>query len=174
VMYLRNYGAGLGLPWQEVFQTSEKSEVEAYCRQAGISYEWLDGERLRTRQIRPAIRRHPKTDEDVWFNHALFFHVSSLEAATRDSLLSGLQEEDLPFNTYYGDGSPFEAAVLDEIREAYRRETMSFPWQAGDILMVDNMLVAHGREPYTGQRQVVVAMAEPFNAEKAIGAYVSN
>jgi alpha-ketoglutarate-dependent taurine dioxygenase len=174
VMYLRNYGAGLGLPWQEVFQTSEKSEVEAYCRQAGIGYEWLDDERLRTRQIRPAIRRHPKTDEKVWFNHALFFHVSSLEAATRDSLLSGLKEEDLPFNTYYGDGSPFEVAALGDIREAYRRETVSFPWQAGDILMVDNMLVAHGREPYTGQRQVVVAMAEPFNAEKAIGAYVSN
>jgi alpha-ketoglutarate-dependent taurine dioxygenase len=163
VMYLRNYGAGLGLSWQEVFQTSEKSEVEAYCRQVGIKYEWLDGERLRTRQIRPAIRRHPKTDEKVWFNHALFFHVSSLEAATRDSLLSGLNEEDLPFNTYYGDGSPFEAAALGEIREAYRRETVSFPWQAGDILMVDNMLVAHGREPYTGHRQVVVAMAEPFS-----------
>ncbi len=174
VMYMRNYGVGLGLPWQEVFQTGDKSEVEAYCRQSGIMYEWLDGERLRTRQIRPAIRRHPKTDEHVWFNHALFFHVSSLEAATRDSLLSGLKEEDLPFNTYYGDGSPFEATTLGEIREAYRRETASFPWQAGDILMVDNMLMAHGREPYRGQRQIVVAMAEPFNAEKAIGAYVSN
>ncbi|MGE0127977.1 MAG: amino acid adenylation domain-containing protein [Blastocatellales bacterium] len=174
VMYLRNYGAGLGLPWQEVFQTSEKSGVEEYCRQAGIRYEWLDGERLRTRQVRPAIRRHPKTDEKVWFNHALFFHVSSLEAATRDSLLAGLKEDDLPFNTYYGDGSPFEASALDEIREAYQRETVSFPWQAGDILMVDNMLVAHGREPFTGQRQVVVAMAEPFNAGKALGAHVSN
>ncbi|MCG3159458.1 MAG: hypothetical protein JMDDDDMK_00447 [Acidobacteria bacterium] len=174
VMYMRNYGAGLGLPWQEVFQTSEKSEVEAYCRQRAIRYEWLDSERLRTRQVRPAIRRHPKTDEKVWFNHALFFHVSSLEMATRSSLLAGLTEDDLPFNTYYGDGSPFEAATLDEIRAAYQQETVSFPWQAGDILMVDNMLAAHGREPYTGQRQVLVAMAEPFNAEKAIGAYVSN
>ncbi len=174
VMYMRNYGAGLGLPWQEVFQTSEKSEVEAYCRQRAIRYEWLDGERLRTRQVRPAIRKHPKTDEKVWFNHALFFHVSSLEMATRSSLLAGLTEDDLPFNTYYGDGSPFEAATLDEIRAAYQQETVSFPWQAGDILMVDNMLAAHGREPYTGQRQVLVAMAEPFNAEKAIGAYVSN
>ncbi len=173
VMYLRNYGAGLGLPWEEVFQTSEKSEVESYCHQSGIRYEWLDGERLRTRQVRPAIRKHPKTDEKVWFNHALFFHVSSLEAATRDSLLAGLKEEDLPFNTYYGDGAPFEDATLAEIREAYRRETVCFPWQAGDILMVDNMLVAHGREPYSGQRRVLVAMAEPFNAEKAIGAYVS-
>ncbi len=166
VMYIRNYGIGLGLPWQEVFQTSDKSEVEAYCRQSSIEFEWLDGDRLRTRQVRPAIRRHPKTGEPVWFNHALFFHVSSLEPATRDSLLTGLKEEDLPFNSYYGDGSPFEPEVLEEIREAFRQETVSFPWQTGDILMVDNMLVAHGREPYSGPRKVVVAMAEPFSAEK--------
>jgi alpha-ketoglutarate-dependent taurine dioxygenase len=165
VMYMRNYGTGLGLPWQEVFQTREKSAAEEYCRHALIEFEWLDDDRLRTRQIRPAIRRHPKTGEAVWFNHALFFHVSSLEAATRESLLAGLKEEDLPFNTYYGDGAPFETVVLDEIREAYQQETISFPWQAGDILMVDNMLVAHGREPFAGPRQVVVAMGEPFNAE---------
>jgi amino acid adenylation domain-containing protein len=164
VMYMRNYGIGLGLSWQEVFQTSDKSEVEAYCRQSSIEFEWLEGDRLRTRQVRPAIRRHPKTGETVWFNHALFFHVSSLEQVIQHSLLEGLKEEDLPFNSYYGDGSPFEPEVLEEIREAFRQETVSFPWQAGDILMVDNMLVAHGREPYSGPRKIVVAMAEPFNA----------
>ncbi len=163
VMYMRNYGVGLGLPWQEVYQTKEKSEVERYCSQAGIEFEWLDNDRLRTRQVRPAIRKHPKTGEKVWFNHALFFHVSSLEPTTRESLLTGLKEDDLPFNTYYGDGLPFESEVLNEIREVYQEETVSFPWQAGDILMVDNMLVAHGREPYMGPRQVVVAMAEPYD-----------
>ncbi len=164
VMYMRNYGIGLGLTWQEVFQTSDKSEVEAYCRQSSIEFEWLEGDRLRTRQVRPAIRRHPKTGETVWFNHALFFHVSSLEPVIQHSLLEGLKEEDLPFNSYYGDGSPFEPEVLEEIREAFQQETVSFPWQAGDILMVDNMLVAHGREPYSGPRKIVVAMAEPFSA----------
>jgi alpha-ketoglutarate-dependent taurine dioxygenase len=163
VMYMRNYGVGLGLPWQEVFQTKERTEVEQYCYQAGIELEWLDHDRLRTRQVRPAIRKHPKTGEMVWFNHALFFHVSSLEPATRESLLTGLSEDDLPFNTYYGDGYPFESEVLTEIRDVYQQETVSFPWQAGDILMIDNMLVAHGREPFLGPRRVVVAMAEPFN-----------
>jgi alpha-ketoglutarate-dependent taurine dioxygenase len=164
VMYMRNYGAGMGLSWQEAFQTSEKSEVKEYCRNHSIEFEWLGDNRLRTHQVRPAIRKHPKTGEMVWFNHALFFHVSSLEEATRESLLAEFDEEDLPFNTYYGDGTPFEPWVLDRIREAYEHETVSFPWQQGDILMLDNMLVAHGREPFVGPRKIAVAMAEPFKS----------
>ena len=69
------------------------------------------------------------------------------------------REEDLPYNTYYGDGTPIEDSVVAEIREAYRQERLEFPWRAGDILMLDNMLVAHGRNPYSPPRRVLVAMA---------------
>ena len=162
VMYVRNYGDGLGLPWQEVFQTTERAEVEEHCRRAAIEFEWKDGDRLRTRQVRPAVRTHPKTGELVWFNHALFFHVSSLDTAARAALAS-LAEEELPFNTLYGDATPIDPAVMEEIHEAYRQATVSFAWQAGDILMLDNMLVAHGREPFSGPRKVVVSMADPFH-----------
>ena len=159
-MLVRNFGEGLSLSWQSVFQTEDKSAVEAYCRQAGIETEWR-GDRLRTRQARPAIAQHPTTGETVWFNHAAFFHIFTLDPSTREGLLSNSAEEDLPNNTYYGDGTPIELSVLDEIREAYRLETVSFAWRKGDILMLDNMLVAHGRNPYVGPRKILVAMAEP-------------
>jgi alpha-ketoglutarate-dependent taurine dioxygenase len=165
-MLIRNFGDGLSLTWQSVFQTEDKSAVETYCRQAGIETEWR-GERLRTRQVRQAVAQHPATGEMVWFNHVAFFHVSTLELSTREVLLAGLEREDLPNNTYYGDGSPIELSVLEEIREAYRRETVSFAWQKGDLLMLDNMLVAHGRNPYVGHRKILVAMAEPFAAMAA-------
>ena len=97
----------------------------------------------------------------------MFFNITSLPAGVRAAFTSGIEEEDLPFNTYYGDGSPIEAAVLEEVREAYDRETIAFPWEKNDILMVDNMLVAHGRQPFTGPRKIVVAMAEPFNGQAA-------
>jgi alpha-ketoglutarate-dependent taurine dioxygenase len=160
-MLVRNFGDGLSLTWQSVFQTGDKAAVEAYCREAGIETEWR-GERLRTRQVRRAVAQHPATGEMVWFNHATFFHISTLDPSMRQGLLNGLREEDLPNNTYYGDGSPIELSVLEEIREAYRSETVSFVWQEGDILMLDNMLVAHGRNPYVGKRKILVAMAEPF------------
>ena len=165
IMYMRNYGDGLGLHWSEVFQTRDKSEVERYCRESAIEFEWKPNDRLRTRQVRPAVRTHPETGEESWFNHMLFFHITSLPPNVRDAMLSGLSEEEFPFNTFYGDGSTIEPEVLDEVREAYANETLAFPWQKGDLLMADNMLVAHGRQPYTGPRKIMVAMAEPCSSE---------
>ncbi|HEY7492546.1 MAG TPA: TauD/TfdA family dioxygenase, partial [Candidatus Tectomicrobia bacterium] len=159
VLYVRNYGGGLDLPWQNVFQTSDKSEVEEFCRHAGIAFEWKDGDRLRTCQVCQAVAQHPQTGETVWFNQAHLFHVSSLAPEVRAQLLAEFAEADLPRNTYYGDGSPIDLAVLEDIRQAYHQEAITFPWQEGDILMLDNMLTAHGRNPFVGSRQVVVTMA---------------
>lgn len=161
VMYIRNYG-DVDLSWQEVFQTSDRSDVEAYCRQSGIEFEWKSDEKLRTRQVCQAIATHPKTGSHVWFNVAHIFHLSNLALDVQKSLLSLFQAEDMPRHACYGDGSPLEVSVLNEIREAYQAETIAIPWQKGDILMLDNMLVAHGRKPFTGARQVVVGMAEPY------------
>lgn len=165
VMYVRNYGSGIDLPWENVFQTADRAEVEAYCRSAGIEFEWNGETELRTRQVCQATARHPETGEEIWFNQAHLFHVSSLSPAMRDFLIEEFGEEGLPRNTYFGDHSPIEESVLDEIRQVYARNQVVFPWQEGDVLMLDNMLVAHGRRSYTGSRKVVVGMAEPWSGE---------
>ena len=165
VMYVRNYGEGLDLSWQEVFQTTDRREVERFCRTNGIGFEWLQGDQLTTRQVCQAVASHPVTGEKVWFNQAHLFHLSSLGVEIRESLLSAYKEEALPRNAYYGDGAAIEDSVLDEIRDAYRQEAVTFQWQKGDILMLDNMLTAHGRNPYAGARKIVVGMAEPFSTE---------
>jgi alpha-ketoglutarate-dependent taurine dioxygenase len=163
VMYVRNFGDGLGLSWQTVFQTQDPAQVEQFCQENAIEFEWKSGNRLRTRQVRQAIAQHPQTKEWVWFNHAVFFHVSTLEPLLRQAMLAEFSEADLPHHTYYGDGSPITADVLEHLREIYVQEQVQFPWQAGDILLLDNMLTAHGRRPYVGLRKVVVAMAEPIH-----------
>ncbi|MEH2065254.1 MAG: TauD/TfdA family dioxygenase [Nostoc sp.] len=163
VMYVRNFGDGFGLPWQTVFQTTNPVEVEEFCRSNNIEFEWKQGNRLRTRTHRQAVAIHPKTNETVWFNHATFFHVTTLDAKIRTALLAEFSEEDLPHNTYYGDGSPIELGVLNAIRTIYQQETVIFPWQTGDILMLDNMLTAHGRQPFIGTRKVAVGMSEVFS-----------
>lgn len=164
VIYVRNYGEGLDLSWQEVFQTTSKAEVEAACKKADLEFEWKKGDRLRTRQICQAVATHPKTREQVWFNQAHLFHISRLRAAVRESLLSTFAEEDLPRNVYFGDGSRIEPSALDHIDDAYRKHTVAFPWQAGDVLLLDNMLIAHGRSPFQGSRKVVVGMAETVHS----------
>ena len=161
-MYVRNFGDGFGLAWQTVFQTDDKQAVERYCEASGIEVEWKPGNRLRTRQVRDAITVHPRTGEPIWFNHATFFNVSTLEPRIRETLLAEFAEEDLPNNSYYGDGSPIEPEVLEQLRSAYENELVAFRWRKGDILLLDNMLAAHGRAPYAGERKILVAMAQPI------------
>jgi alpha-ketoglutarate-dependent taurine dioxygenase len=163
VMYVRNYNDGFGLTWETVFQTTDRNVVEEYCRQNQIEYQWKEGNRLRTRAVRPTVARHPQTGEPIWFNHAAFFHVTTLERSIRDALLAEFKEEDLPYNTYYGDGSPIEPDVLEVLRSAYQQEKIVFSWQKGDVLILDNMSVAHGRNPYVGDRKVLAGMAEPIS-----------
>lgn len=163
VRYVRNYGNGLDVPWQKVFNTTDRAVVERYCRLADIACEWKSDGELRTTQVCQAVAAHPRTGETVWFNQAHLFHVTNLEPAVREALLAVVSEKDLPRQTYYGDGTPIEASVLDEIREVYQSVAVQFAWEEGDVLMLDNMLVAHGRSPFKGPRKILVAMAEPYS-----------
>lgn len=160
VMYTRNYTKGIDLSWQEVFQTEKREEVEQYCIDNNIQFEWKEGPlELATRQTCQATLIHPVSREPVWFNQAHLFHISSLEEKARLSILQELGEANIPRNALYGNGQPIESEVLAHIREVYAKQKLMFRWQKGDIMILDNVLMAHGREPYKGERKIAVAMA---------------
>jgi alpha-ketoglutarate-dependent taurine dioxygenase len=167
LMYVRNYTEALDVSWQDFFKTEDKAQVEIYCREAGVECEWKPDGGLRTRRVCKAIRRHPRTGETVFFNQLQLHHISCLEPNTSRSLRSLFREEDYPRQVCYGDGSPIEDSAVDEVRRVCERAAVRFAWQAGDILMLDNMLTAHGRDPFTGPRQIVVAMGEMMNDSEA-------
>ncbi|NOU51315.1 TauD/TfdA family dioxygenase [Pseudoalteromonas sp. JBTF-M23] len=160
IMYVRNY-SNVDLPWTEVFQTEDRAEVERYCAQNQLQCEWLDGDRLRTKQVNPAVAFHPQTGEKLWFNQAHLFHVSSLDDEVRKTMVETFGEEYLPRNCFYGDGSPIDERDLELIRELYRESTVRFDWQKHDVMLLDNMLFTHGRESFTGPRKILTGMAHP-------------
>ena len=161
-MYTRNFDKAVGLPWQQVFQTTNRSEVESYCDRSAIQCEWKSDDTMRTRQIRPAIIRHPETSEISWFNHVAFFHVSSLPDVVQSALRREYKEEDLPNNTYYGDGSQIGDDVVEHLRECYQREMITFTWHKRDVLFVDNIVTAHARNAFVGPRRILVALSDPI------------
>jgi alpha-ketoglutarate-dependent taurine dioxygenase len=160
-MVVRNYHEDVGLPWQEAFGTSDRAEVEYHCARNGLGAHWIGTTGLRTEAVRDAVHKHPATGVPVWFNHITVFHVSTLPEAVRAGLLDMYGADRLPSNTYYGDGAEIPVEVLDHLRACYRSASTRFDYHRDDLMIVDNMLAAHGREPFTGPRKIAVAMAEP-------------
>ena len=160
LMYVRNFIQGLDVSWQQFFQTTDKQRVEEYCRHAAIDFEWKSETHLTTRQICQAVAKHPYTGDMLFFNQIQLHHVSCLDPDVKASMLAMFREEDLPRNVYYGDGTPIEDSVVEEISALYEREALRFQWQAGDVILLDNMMVAHARDPFEGTRKIMVAMAE--------------
>lgn len=158
---MRNYDKLLGLPWEVAFGSPERQAVEAYCKNNLIEAEWLGEGRLRTVQRRPAIIRHPVTREEVWFNHVAFWNSWSLEAGVRNVLIETYGREGIPFETTFGNGDYLSEDEVRALNSAYDAATRREQWRVGDLLFVDNVICAHGRDSYKGRRKVVVAMGEP-------------
>ncbi|MGK5628102.1 TauD/TfdA family dioxygenase [Streptomyces sp. URMC 123] len=151
----------VGVAWSEAFGTEDQAEIDAYCAAHAIDHEWLPDGVLRTRQRRAVVIEHPVTGRPVWFNQAAFLNELTLDPMIREYLLALYGPEGLPFNTAYGDGEPIPAEVVETINAAYRAATRREPWQAGDVLLVDNLRMAHSREAYQGEREIAVVLGDP-------------
>ena len=167
LVYVRNFSEGIDVPWQDFFHTDDKAAVEQTCAEAGMTSEWTE-QGLRISQSAPAITTHPRTGEKLFFNQVQLHHVSCLDPETRTALEQLFSYEDLPRNVYFGDGTPIPDEVIDRIGELYEELCVEFPWQAGDLIAVDNMLVAHARRPFSGPRKLLVAMGEMVGGEAAL------
>lgn len=163
IKYIRNLhgGNGLGPSWQDTFEVGERQAVEAICRDAGMEYEWRADGGLRVSQIRPAVVTHPRTGESVWFNQADQFHPSTHPKEVFEALLSlyGDKLEDLPQNVLFGDGGEIDPAALEAVRATSRAVMVPVSWQEGDLLIIDNTMIAHGRMPFSGPRKILVSMS---------------
>jgi alpha-ketoglutarate-dependent taurine dioxygenase len=157
----RSYNDEIGASVAEAFGTDDRGAVERYCRANAIELEWQPDGGLRTRQRRSAVVRHPVTGERCWFNQVAFLNEWTMAPEVREYLVDVYGADGLPFNTRFGGGDPIGEDVVELLNEVYDANTAREPWQAGDLLLVDNVRTAHSREPYEGPREVLVAMADP-------------
>ncbi|MFJ2231454.1 non-ribosomal peptide synthetase [Streptomyces halstedii] len=157
----RSYNDLVGVPWSESLGAADHAAAEAYCRANATEFAWQHDGGLRTTQRRSAVINHPLTGRHVWFNQIAFLNEWTMEPAIRDYLVAQFGSDGLPFNTRYGDGSPIDADTVQAINEVYEEATLREPWQAGDVLLVDNIRMAHSREPYSGQREIGMILGAP-------------
>jgi alpha-ketoglutarate-dependent taurine dioxygenase len=157
----RSYNDEIGASVAEAFGTDDRDAVESYCRANAIQFEWQPDGGLRTRQRRSAIVHHPRTGRRCWFNQIAFLSEWTMAPEVREFLVDMYGADGLPFNTRFGGGDPIGEDVVELLNEIYEANTVREPWQAGDLLLVDNIRMAHSREPFEGPREVLVGMADP-------------
>jgi alpha-ketoglutarate-dependent taurine dioxygenase len=157
----RSYSDEIGASVAEAFGTDDRGAVEGYCRANAIEFEWQPDGGLRTRQRRSAIVHHPLTGRRCWFNQVAFLSEWTMAPEVREFLVEMYGADGLPFNTRFGDGEPIGEDVVELLNEVYDAHTVREPWEAGDLLLVDNVRTAHSREAFEGPREVLVGMADP-------------
>ncbi len=160
-MLTRSYNDEIGASVAESFGTDDRSAVESYCRANAIDFEWQPDGALRTRQRRRAVVGHPVSGERCWFNQVAFLNEWTLAPEVREFLVDVYGSEGLPFNTCFGNGDPIGEDVVLLLNDVYEANTSREPWQAGDLMLVDNIRTAHSREAYEGPREILVGMGDP-------------
>ncbi|GAB2781138.1 TauD/TfdA family dioxygenase [Amycolatopsis magusensis] len=162
VRYLQNLhgGRGLGKSWQATFETEDPGEVEEFLRGTESTWEWRGDGGLRVVQVRPATHRHPVTGAEVWFNQADQWHPAGLGDETAAALARIMPAEDLPQSVTLADGTPIPGEWAVQIRDRGLAAAVDVDWHAGDLMVIDNVLLGHGRRPFTGPRRVLVAMSQ--------------
>jgi hypothetical protein len=106
------------------------------------------------------VLRHPLTGQRCWFNQIAFLNERTIDPEVREYLVDVYGADALPFTTHFGNGDPIGEDVVQLLNEIYEASTAREPWQAGDLMLVDNVRTAHSREPFEGPREVLVAMAD--------------
>ena len=162
-MLTRSYNDEIGASVAEAFGTDDRGAVESYCRANGIGFAWQPDGGLRTWQRRSAVVHHPVTGQRCWFNQIAFLNEWTIDPEVREYLVEMYGADGLPFNTLFGNGDPIGADVVQLLNQIYEENTVREPWQAGDLMLVDNIRTAHSREAYEGPREILVGMAEPVH-----------
>jgi alpha-ketoglutarate-dependent taurine dioxygenase len=163
----RSYNDEIGATVAEAFGTEDRAAVESYCRSNAIGFEWQPDGGLRTWQRRRAVVSHPVTGKRCFFNQIAFLNEWTIDPEVREYLVEMYGEDGLPFNTGFGSGEPLTAEIVELINQVYEANTVREPWQAGDLMLVDNIRTAHSREAYQGPREILVGMAEPVRLSDA-------
>ena len=142
--------SGQGRSWRSTLSVESKQEAEVKLKALGYSWRWqADDVLLATTPALPAVKELPD-GSTAFYNQvvAAYFGWPGVKENPDDKLT-------------FGDGSPIAPEILETVAGLAAEFTFDLKWQDGDVALVDNHRVMHGRRPYAGarKRQVLVSLA---------------
>lgn len=165
--------------WDEMFQTTDKDKIAEVCKDYGLDAQWKNSDRLVLINDQEAVAKHPITGETVWYNHLQVFHEAAagieynyiakrqkhLKAQALNLFTNVMTvvkrlstpKEEQAMNCLFRDGGEIPASYVAHVEKIIWKNMTFFPWRYGDLLAIDNYSTSHGRMPYSGPREIMVA-----------------
>ena len=147
--------------WQYRFETGEPAEIEALLKQRGADFEWHGDGSLTFWTRVPGITTHPVTGDLLYFNqmNSQVQHRLTIGDERADAIEAAYGATTArPYSVRFSNGDALAEAEFLAIHAEFERRKIAFQWQAGDVMLVENRLTGHGRNPYEGPRDVQVML----------------
>ncbi|TID04991.1 Clavaminate synthase-like protein [Colletotrichum higginsianum] len=148
-------------------EATTREKVERQVRRLTSDFKWNADGSLELTQHIPGLRRLPASGRPVWFNGLVGRHGITRDIGALDPPHIG-RDGMTYLPCVYGDETPIPRELLDKLIEVIDKEEISLVLEEGDLLLVDNFQVSHGREPWEGDRQILVSM---WDASTPIGVF---
>ncbi|HEX4199649.1 MAG TPA: TauD/TfdA family dioxygenase [Caulobacteraceae bacterium] len=170
VLYRRNYRAPgpeadpikalFRREWTDVLQVTTREQAEAACAAVGCEAVWEDDGSLSMRYRSPGFVRHPVTGEEVWFAQVQGMHFNEARLEGNFPMLAEAFPggRPRPIEILYGDGGDIPEALVTPLYPILDALAVNLTYEHGDFMLLDNIFTAHGRERYTGERNVQVGL----------------
>jgi len=142
-----DFASGMGRSWQSTFRAETQEAAQQRMSELGYAWEWLtDGCLRATTPVLPAVKEI-EPGRKVFFNQLIAaFH------GWKDS------RNDPTKAITFGDGTPLNPETVDRVAGIAEELTFDVPWQNGDVALVDNLVVMHGRRTFEGTRKVLASL----------------
>jgi Taurine catabolism dioxygenase TauD, TfdA family len=161
---------GVQKPWSEVFGVDDPRIVDEIVASRGWRAEWRNGDTLEMWQdILPAIKPHPVTGEAVWCNQAHFFAPACMMSWAQEDgrytdsdaiAKARAANPEMLDDIFFGNGEPVPDGDALHVYRVLRALERPIQLMKGDLLMLDNLILAHGRTAFAGERRVLVVLAD--------------
>ena len=157
--------SAIGRGWKSTYLSADqrslemdemKAIAEAKMKELGIEFEWLESGNLKTiTAVLPGVRTEEKTGKKVFFNSMVAAFLGWVDC-----------RNDPTKAVMLGDNTYVDATVIGDVAKFMERERVMLPWKKGDVMIVNNSLVMHSREPFERPRRIFASVIEKRPAEK--------
>jgi hypothetical protein len=152
LIYRRRFIPGLDVAWSDFFGTSDKVEVERQCVAQGLAFAWFDDDILQT-EYKTTATGSLADGRMTMFHQIALHHPVFLPVEVREYFCGYDPSNRPPREVLLGDGSDLPDHWAQAIVDAQIDAGLFFQWRTGDILILDNGIMAHARSTYKGDRE---------------------